>query len=102
MPRNPEPQVTTTSSLSRSERKVIAKEDAMHILVNLWDTEEENALHKMFLKHESKQGILDFLLCTKEALQKLSCTELDGTEEQFLQIYEIGKICMLFFYYDHL
>ena len=57
-PRMPEPQATTTSSISRSERKIISKEDAVHILDNLWDADEEDALHNMFLKQASKQGTL--------------------------------------------
>ena len=70
-PRTPEPQVTTTSFISRSERKIIAKEDAVHILDNLWDANEEDALYKIFLKQASEQGTLDFLLCSKEELQEL-------------------------------
>ena len=50
VPRTPKPQVTTTSSISRSEWKIMSKEDAVHILDNLWDADEEYALHKMFLK----------------------------------------------------
>ena len=102
VPRKPEPQVTTASSLSRLEWKIIVREDAIYILVNLQNPEEEDALYKIFLKQASKQGILDLLLYTKEMLQKLSYVDLDSAEEQFLQIYKIGKICMLFFYYDHL
>ena len=58
VPRMPETQVTTTSSISRSLRKVTSKEDAMHILDNLWDADEEDALHKIFLKQASKRGTL--------------------------------------------
>ena len=66
VPRTPEPQVTTTPSISRSERKITNKEDATYILDNLWDAEDEDALCKMFLKHASKQGMLEFLLQPKE------------------------------------
>ena len=68
VPRTPETRVTITSSISRPEREIIAKEDAVHILDNLCDADEEDALYKIFLKQASKQGMLDFLLHTKEVL----------------------------------
>ena len=101
VPRTPEPQVTITSSITRSEKRIIEKEDAVHILDNLWDADEEDALYKIFLKQASKQGMLEFLLHSKEELQELSYVELDESELQ-LQKHEIGKIRMLFFYYNYL
>ena len=49
-PRTPEPQATSAPSLSRLKRKIMWKEDAECVLENLWETEEEDALHKMFAK----------------------------------------------------
>ena len=96
VPRTPEPQVTITSSITRSEKRIIEKEDAVHILDNLWDADEEDALYKIFLKQASKQGMLEFLLHSKEELQELSYVELDESELQ-LQKYEIGKNRKFFF-----
>ena len=56
---------------SIKERKIMRKEDAGHILDNLWETEEEDALHKMCMK-QIGIGMLKFLHHSKEQLQELS------------------------------
>ena len=76
---------------SIKDQKIKWKEDAEHILDNLWDAEEEDALCKMFLEQASKGGTLSFLSHPKEELQELSYVELNGSKLQ-LQNFEISKI----------
>ena len=82
------------------ELKTMRIEDTECILENFWETEEEDALHKMFLKQIGR-GMLFFLRHSKEQLKELSYVESDGSIVK-LQTYEINKVRMLHHYWNHL
>ena len=100
IPRTPEPQETNTPSLSRSEQKIMWKKDAEHILENLWETEEEDALHEISMKLATR-GILKFLRYSGEELLDLSHVDIDGSELK-LQKHEVGDTRMLYHHWTHL
>ena len=78
------------------ELKTMRKEDAEHILERFWETEEEDALHKMFLKQIGREMPF-FLHYSKEKLKKLSYVESDGSIVR-LQTHETNKVRMLHHY----
>ena len=76
------------------------KEDVKHLLKELWGVEETDALDGIFTK-ESRRGTQCILRYSKEELKDLSCVEDDGTVLRLAE-HEIGGICMLVLYQQHL
>ena len=81
---------------TRSRKQAALKEDVKHLLEELWDAEEKDALYKIFTK-ESKKGTQKVLSYSKEELQDLSCVKDDGTVLH-LEKHEVGDIRMLVHY----
>ena len=65
VPKTAEHLESSAPLLSVTEQNATWKEDAEHIVENLWWTEEEDALHKMFMK-QATRGTQQFLRHSKE------------------------------------
>ena len=81
------------SNSTKSRRQAALKEDVKHLLEELWDAEETDALHRIFAR-ESRRGIQNVLLCSEEDLKDLFFAENDGTSICLAE-NEIGGIHML-------
>ena len=69
------------------------KEDAEHLLYELWDAEPDETFYKIFTR-ETKKGIQNLLLHSKAELKEPSCREDDGSINGLI-MHEVGNIRML-------
>ena len=85
---------------TREQRKGALKEDTKHLLEELWNTDEEETSHKIFMRETSK-GTHKVLRYSKEMLNEIFCRE-EGGSAHHLKKHEVGDICVLVHYQSHL
>ena len=82
----------------REKRKVVLKEDATHVLKEMWDTEEGETFYNIFTIE--KKRMREALLWSDEDLHKLSWRE-DGGSACQLKKHEVDDACMLVYFQSY-